>query len=377
MADKSILERLMTETWPARTAKSILEGLMLPGDVAQGRTALPSAAGIPGSTDYGSIAGQSALERLTNLAGTVMGGAYAAPPVSGGAGMIRAYHGSPHDFERFDMSKIGTGEGAQAYGHGLYFAENPKVAQEYRDALSRQNLPASQQTDLAQSVFTSARGDFDLASKKLRDEIAYYERKGWPTPDYRTQYDEALAKLARGDVQIPGRMYEVNINAKPEQFLDWDKPLAGQSPQTQESLLRAREVMPKAGMFTLEPERTFRPWRHEIVGDPTKTGSEIYTALKNRYGITKSDATAATDTLNKVGIPGIKYLDQGSRGAIIPKSSQHLYKPWGGELDTPTPTSNYVLFRDDIINIIKKYGILGALMAGGGAAGSDQAQAAP
>ena len=38
---------------------------------------------------------------------------------------IRAYHGSPHDFERFDTSKIGTGEGAQSYGHGLYFAENP------------------------------------------------------------------------------------------------------------------------------------------------------------------------------------------------------------------------------------------------------------
>ena len=39
---------------------------------------------------------------------------------------IRAYHGSPHDFDRFDMSKIGTGEGAQAYGHGLYFAENER-----------------------------------------------------------------------------------------------------------------------------------------------------------------------------------------------------------------------------------------------------------
>ena len=39
---------------------------------------------------------------------------------------IRAYHGSPYDFEKFDISKIGTGEGAQAYGHGLYFAENPR-----------------------------------------------------------------------------------------------------------------------------------------------------------------------------------------------------------------------------------------------------------
>jgi hypothetical protein len=36
---------------------------------------------------------------------------------------ITTYHGSPHDFDEFDMSKIGTGEGAQAYGRGLYFAE--------------------------------------------------------------------------------------------------------------------------------------------------------------------------------------------------------------------------------------------------------------
>jgi hypothetical protein len=37
-----------------------------------------------------------------------------------GAGPIRAYHGSPHNFDRFSLDKIGTGEGAQAYGHGLY-----------------------------------------------------------------------------------------------------------------------------------------------------------------------------------------------------------------------------------------------------------------
>jgi hypothetical protein len=41
---------------------------------------------------------------------------------------ILAYHGSPYSFDKFDASKIGTGEGAQAYGHGLYFAENEGVA---------------------------------------------------------------------------------------------------------------------------------------------------------------------------------------------------------------------------------------------------------
>jgi hypothetical protein len=41
---------------------------------------------------------------------------------------IKAYHSSPHDFDKFDLKKIGTGEGAQVYGHGLYFAENPAVS---------------------------------------------------------------------------------------------------------------------------------------------------------------------------------------------------------------------------------------------------------
>ena len=41
---------------------------------------------------------------------------------------IKAYHCWPHDFDKFDLTKIGTGEGAQVYGHGLYFAENPAVS---------------------------------------------------------------------------------------------------------------------------------------------------------------------------------------------------------------------------------------------------------
>jgi hypothetical protein len=43
-----------------------------------------------------------------------------------------AFHGSPHEFEQFDSSKIGTGEGAQAFGHGLYFAGAKEVAEHYK-----------------------------------------------------------------------------------------------------------------------------------------------------------------------------------------------------------------------------------------------------
>lgn len=46
-----------------------------------------------------------------------------------------AWHGSPHDFDEFDLGAIGTGEGNQAHGWGLYFAKNREVAQAYKDVL--------------------------------------------------------------------------------------------------------------------------------------------------------------------------------------------------------------------------------------------------
>ena len=49
---------------------------------------------------------------------------------------MTAWHGSPHDHDKFSMDKIGTGEGAQAYGYGLYFAGNRAVAEYYKKALA-------------------------------------------------------------------------------------------------------------------------------------------------------------------------------------------------------------------------------------------------
>lgn len=50
-----------------------------------------------------------------------------------------AWHGSPHDFVEFLLSAIGTGEGAQAHGWGLYFAKAKKTAASYRERLSSKN----------------------------------------------------------------------------------------------------------------------------------------------------------------------------------------------------------------------------------------------
>ena len=54
----------------------------------------------------------------------VLAGKVGGPTPSG----IHVYHSSPHDFDKFDLAKIGTGEGAQMYGHGIYAAENPAVS---------------------------------------------------------------------------------------------------------------------------------------------------------------------------------------------------------------------------------------------------------
>ncbi|HKO32274.1 MAG TPA: hypothetical protein VJY85_00870, partial [Candidatus Limnocylindria bacterium] len=126
----------------------------------------------------------------------------------GAVGAIKAYHGSPHSFDRFDMSKIGTGEGAQAYGHGLYFAGNEGVARSYRDTLSR-----------AHGV-----GITDPATGRV------YK----PGDPY---YDDAAKMLGR-----PGKMYEVNLDVEPHQLLDWDKTV--QSPHVQNVLAAKFGIKP-------------------------------------------------------------------------------------------------------------------------------------
>src|SRR5690606_5357766 len=51
------------------------------------------------------------------------------------AKQVSAWHGSPHLFNRFSLSSIGTGEGAQAFGWGLYFTDLESIAREYADKL--------------------------------------------------------------------------------------------------------------------------------------------------------------------------------------------------------------------------------------------------
>jgi hypothetical protein len=227
---------------------------------------------------------------------------------------IKAYHVSPYDFDRFRMDKIGEGQGAQSYGHGLYFAENPKVSggpgsqywNEFAEVGKFPNIgdPA---TDTAVRFLQMAQGDRAAAIGRLESVRAKLQ-------DPNQSVDEALNLLKSGKPVGP-RTYEVSINAKPEQFLDWDRPLAAQ------------------------PEHFGRLREAGIIGDKSppyqKSGQATPQALVQMPG----EKGAIEAQLRDAGIPGIRYLDQGSRGQ-------------------GTGTSNYVLFRDDIIDILRKYGIM-------------------
>jgi hypothetical protein len=235
---------------------------------------------------------------------------------------IRAYHGSPHDFDRFDMSKIGTGEGAQAYGHGLYFAENPKVAEAYK-LDPKMNMWARKENwsptqEAAAERFYNNKSNPEAALADIEERIKNSRMYG--------DSEQAVAALRQErDLLASGwrppvsRMYEVNINASPDSFLDWDKPLSKQ-PHVQDALYdRLLDQMP-----------------HKKAADMLDVNSNA--AGDILYRKFSPNHREATEALKAGGIPGIKYLDQGSRTA--------------GE-----GSRNYVVFDDKLIDIIKKYGL--------------------
>jgi hypothetical protein len=265
---------------------------------------------------------------------------------------IRAYHGSPHDFDRFDMSKIGTGEGAQAYGHGLYFADKEEVAKQYRDQLRWKGADYNDPHVIAQNSIDRL-GDRAAAADSLESAMnstnSFYRGK---VPASQAEANavtaQAIALLRSRDPIVgkpptAGRMYEVNINAHPDQFLDWDKPLGQQSPFVRENLTPERLGLKPAGPLGERGWLGYVDEKNRLVGraqtgkhpDNIFPDQELASSVYRGMGTWKPDEGAAR--MREAGIPGIKYLDQGSRTA--------------GD-----GSRNYVVFDDKLISIIKKYG---------------------
>jgi hypothetical protein len=373
----------------------------------------PSAIGI--DPQQGSIDPSVMVPWATDVAGTVTAGAGMAPAVSGGAGMgIRAYHGSPHDFDRFSMDKIGTGEGAQAYGHGLYFAEAEGVAKDYQRALGGKGLALREivekhfpgetftQGDLGKIYSAAVNGHTDplAAAKSVQTSTPHLRDTGegasfmGPGGDNRKKIADAITQIR--DIN-KGRMYEVDIDASPDEFLDWDKPLSEQ-PNVLPAMWEAGFEVPKTTdlsylqeMAAKEgPDSWYAAQLHSLNSRLSQTPAQMAQALGD---------PSVVANLREKGIKGIRYKDAGSRQLTPEQIDVHIkalesdLATGGGdqqwmrdqiarlqnEREKPT-THNYVVFDDKTISILKKYGLAGLTAGGAGAAmlggGTDQAQAA-
>jgi GNAT superfamily N-acetyltransferase len=248
-----------------------------------------------------------------------------------GANGIRAYHGSPHDFDKFDLSKIGTGEGAQTYGQGLYFAENEAVARQYRDNLTKAGEGWFEGGRLLNDAESLAAHNLQSVGGDRAAALARIDRAGklYPPEQIAAAKDAALRlDPAALDVRSQGKMYEVNVNADPAKFMDYDKPLGAQ-PELWGKFRDAGLPLPRE-----MPEA----WAGKSIGDFAPQHPSVARAM--------ADA----------GIPGIRYLDSFSRVA-------------GGG------SRNMVVFDDKMIEILRKYGLAGLPAAGvAGAAINDQGQ---
>ena len=252
---------------------------------------------------------------------------------------IKAYHGSPHDFDRFSTSQIGTGEGAQRYGHGLYFAENEDVAKGYKSSTNyadkkRQflsELPEDADIDEVMDVLENT----DTFSPQMRELVSALAEDDWLGFDYPAQAITAATSKNIDNFDVSprlkkavdsGSMYQVEIDASPDEFLDWDLPLSDQSELVLKNL--------RQNASKLKKDLYLRGGIEEVINAPLQTGQ----GLQSRIRTELRGEVEAAQYLNNMGVKGIRYKDGNSRGAD------------GG-------TSNYVVFDENLISIARKYGI--------------------
>jgi len=267
-------------------------------------------------------------------------------------GNMIAYHGTPHEIKGgFDISKVGTGEGAQSYGHGMYFAENPAVATEYRKALSGRTDLGEQPSDAA---FIHAVESFREHGTPL-DQIPEEMKKA-----YKTISDKDI-KLAIQATE-KGNLYKVDIPDKDiPNILDWDKPINQQSDAIKKALGLSED---KFAYFKIPATGT------NYAFAPNMTGNELYKELTN---LSKTQAKAS-ELLNSLGIKGMRYLDEGSRDWRILHPDEAVSGKWtvgkwpGGGKETKyfdteqeakdyfnqNQTRNFVVFDPKQVKILEK-----------------------
>ena len=273
------------------------------------------------------------------------------------------WHGSPHKFDKFDSSKIGTGEGAQAYGHGIYTAESPQVAQQYQRDISRSQYAAGQGGDtdkIAGKPIESFYEALQRKADKMPSHLAgpEYEKLAF-LEDLMQQpsFDDAVKRIdnesiipwaqsLKSQYQPAGQLYKIDLpDEHIAKMLDWDKPLSQQHPDVQKVATKL------AGKKMEDLAKSQAAYMPDIKPLDTLTGEEFHRYLSNNadfLGVQPGALMSGrpgwansilADKIKQQGIPGIRYLDGGSRG-------------------TGQGTSNFVVFpgNEGLLKILERNG---------------------
>lgn len=219
------------------------------------------------------------------------------------AGLINflpAYHGTPFEVDKFKLANIGTGEGAQAYGWGLYFAQAKAVAEEYKKRLSG-----------------------DVWRMKYKDG-SFFGEPYLTEQEAKNDFNDLFGKKGRTDIEVvkvnenaQGNLYKVDIDVKDEDLLDWDKPLSEQPESVRDSLIQ------------LIKERNSKEIAESYIKDQRAVGGTIYGLISDSFGESAQGTPEkrASEALLAAGIPGIRYLDQKSRAT----TGGNILGVWQGE----------------------------------------------
>ena len=245
---------------------------------------------------------------------------------SGSLKEIIAYHGTPHNWQpepgfpdgRFRLDKMGTGEGAQAYGWGAYLAEDPGVAGHYKRILSDTvNVPDGTpliEKRIAQMAVNFG-GDDPISWLQKHKNGANHLAPALT----KELVEQVTGKFRSGTFSPGGSLYELDIpDEAVARMLDWDAPLSRQAPIVRQhfdpiaSPIRNEMAKPApSGWGEFAAPQSYDPTGQELLGllrDPNAQLS-AQSFLANALGENVSRR------LRDAGIPGLRFLDAGSRGA--------------------------------------------------------------
>jgi len=350
--------------------------------------------------------------------------------------VTKLYHGSPHDWDKPEVSKrtLGTGEGARTYGVGLNTAEERAVAEGYRNRLARPTFILGDQSVYLDSISGRAaladkiaRQDNLSENQKflVQDALQEMTTRSNITQNpseylmrlMQTHYsasgsdsiEKAVNAILKRDPKIEsaGRLYEFGLNTDSDNFLDYDKPLHLQ--EQFDPLLRKAGHNPDHVLYDTgyDPEGSdFMPRRLEAMerlanaGIPghkyldqfsrsPKVGIDEKIAYKV-YDEAGGNVEKAIDTIaQRIGEskkrslnPTYKYADR-NLGAESHEEYAHNMEKVISLLEKRQPfderTRNFIVYNPDVLTLLRKSGLAGLVTGAGAAglaAGSSDAEAA-